>query len=632
MMGRFVLPLFGGGPAVWTGCLLFFQTLLLGGYAYAHALGRFGGARVHIALLVISLAFLPIGPGASLWQPRAGGDPSFQLLWILAAGAGVPYFLLSSTGPLVQRWFTLSEPGASPWRLYALSNAGSLIALLTYPFAIETWLRLKVQAWIWSALYAVFVVMCAFTAWRVRDAAPEAGRPAWQDVLFWIGLSACASTLLMASTNQICQEIAVNPFLWVAPLSIYLLTFILAFEREGFYRRPVFAVAAGIFAMIGCAAQGAAIALSIAVQLGLYLAVLFFACMICQGELARSRPAPRYLTWFYLCIAAGGALGGVFVALVAPRVFTEFSEYPIGLGAACGLGIIGWIRDGALAQWSTRRATVRVPLLALMAGAATAAVAAFNASDPSALISKRNFYGILRVTERSDANGPRRALRHGRVLHGFQYLDADKRAWQTTYYGPHSGAALILNSLDRPNRRVALVGLGVGTMSAWGRGGDTFRFYEINPDVETIARTYFTYLKDSPARTQVILGDARVQLEREAPGNYDLIIVDAFSSDAIPVHLLTTECADLYRRHLAPGGLLMFHISNRILDLDPVVRGLAAHLGWSATRFTSEQDDRTGELRAEWMLVSPPVKATPTPPNVITWTDDFTSLWHVLRF
>ena len=660
MMGRYVLPWFGGGPAVWTNCLLFFQALLLAGYAYAHWLGSRPSVRmqaaVHIALLAVSLGFLPIGQHADIWKPASSDDPAGRILLLLAAAAGGPYFLLSATGPLLQRWLTLSEPGKPPWRLYALSNFGSFLALLSYPFALEPFLRLRTQAWVWSALYAGFAASCGWTAWRVQFTTPaihmeaeSAPRPTVWTVLFWLGLAACGSTLLLATTNQICQEIAVNPFLWVAPLSIYLLTFMLVFARERFYHRALFACAAGIAAPLGCAAQSAAFALSLKVQLGLYLLVLFVTCMLCHGELTQSRPSPRYLTAFYLTIAAGGAAGGVFVALIAPHVFTEFSEYSIGLALACLLAFVGWMRSGALALWTSRNFAVRFPLMALLLGGITAVVSTVSNSNQPAVQSKRNFYGVLHVVERTDNNGPRRELSHGRVLHGFQYLEDQKRTWPTAYYGPHSGAALALNALQQPKRRVALVGLGVGTLAAWGRPGDTFRFYEINPDVEIVARTWFSFLKDSKAQTEIVLGDARVQLELElARGHsqdFDVIAVDAFSSDAIPVHLLTAECADIYRRRLAPGGLLLLHISNRVLNLEPVTRGLARHLGWKSVLLVSEQNAQTGESFAEWVLVTAnadflkrsglgrgAVQWIGLDPSPITWTDDFASLWHVLKF
>jgi hypothetical protein len=661
MMGRYVLPWFGGGPAVWSVCLLFFQTMLLAGYAGAHWLGSRRSAKLqssaYIALLAASLLFLPVRPSAALWKPLSSADPAGRILLLLIASVGGPYLLLSATGPLLQRWFTLSEPARSPWRLYALSNLGSLLALLSYPFAVEPFLRLNSQAWMWSALYVGFAVLSASVAWRFRSVASAtveleteheaAEKPGAWTVAYWLALAACGSTLLVATTNQISQEIAVNPFLWVAPLAIYLLTFILTFESDRFYRRAVFATAAGVFAPLGCILPSASVGLSLRTQLLLYLSALLVTCMICHGELARSRPSPRYLTMFYLTVAAGGALGGVFVALLAPYLFTEFLEYPIGLAAACLLGFVGWLRSGAWSLWTRGNMGVRVPLMALLLGGITAVVATVTMSDQPSIASARNFYGTLRVTHQTDHNGLLRELRHGRTRHGFQYHAYPQRTWPTSYYGPHSGIGIALKAMDQPNRRVGIIGLGAGTMAVWGRPGDTFRFYEINPDVEKMARDWFTYLHDSKARTEVVLGDARVQLERELGAghseNFDLLAVDAFSSDAIPYHLLTAECADVYRRHLASGGLLLLHISNRVLNLEPVARGMAEHMGWKPVLLIAGDDQETGESASSWVLLTPNTEflertglgsmLSPwTRRAPILWTDDFVSLWHVLNF
>ena len=659
MMGRYVLPWFGGGPAVWTVCLLFFQAMLLAGYAYAHWLGSLRSparqAVIHVALLAASLVFLPVRPNP-IWKPDASADPSGRIVLLLLVTVGGPYLLLSATAPLLQRWFTWNTTGRSPWRMYALSNFGSFLALLSYPFLIEPFIRLDTQVWAWSGLYVAFVAFCGFTAWRFRvsqasaavgaEEEPEAPAPSAITVLFWLSLAATGSVLLISTTNQISQEIAVNPFLWVAPLAIYLLTFILTFERDRLYRRGTFAVAAGILAPVGCMVPALEGAVSLRVQLLLYLGALFATCMLCHGELARSRPSPRHLTIFYLTIAAGGALGGAFVALLAPRVFTEFLEYPIGLGFACFLGFAGWMRTGALADWRGGNLAIRIPLMALLLGGATGIAAAMENSQP-ALASARNFYGILRVFARTDQNGALRELRHGRTRHGTQYQDPAKRDWPTTYYGPHSGVAVALDALGEPSRRIAVIGLGAGTLAAYGRPGDAFRFYEINPDVEAFARRWFSYLGDSKARTVVELGDARVVLERELrqgqSGDYDLVAVDAFSSDAIPFHLLTAECADVYRRRLKPGGLLLLHISNRVLNLEPVARGMAAHLGWKAVLLLSGDDSETGESSSRWVLITANedfLKRTGLNPLAspwihrapLLWTDDFVSLWHVLNF
>ena len=651
-MGRYILPWFGGGPAVWTTCMLFFQTLLLAGYAYAHALGSLSDTRrqttVHIALLAGSLLFLPLAPRLGTSTP---GDPSAAILLLLCATAGGPYFLLSATGPLLQRWFTLSHTDQSPWRLYALSNTGSFLALLSYPFLFEPYLRLHTQSWIWSALYFCFALLCAWTAWRFHPspAAPydqtDEPRPTPLTLLFWLALSASSSTVLLATTNQISQEIAVNPFLWVIPLSVYLLTFILTFEGDRWYRRSLFAIACGVLAPVACAVMAAAVALSLQRQLTVYLVTLFAICMLCHGELARSRPGPRYLTAFYLTIATGGAIGGLFVAIAAPRIFSEYGEFPLGMAAACLCGFAGWLRTGALKQWTTRNFSVRLPLMALLLGGLTAVAAFVTNLDHPGVERFRNFYGILRVGETFDINGPIRQLTHGSIRHGYQYQREPQRHWPTSYYGPHSGVGYAIAALDSGPRRIAVIGLGTGTLAAWGRAGDLYRFYEINPLVEAIAKTRFTYLSDSPARIEVVLGDARVSMDRElAAGawhDYDLIAVDAFSSDSIPLHLLTAECADLYRNRLKPGGVLMLHISNRTLSLDPVTRGLARHLGWQSTLFLGAMEQKTGESSSNWVLLTPNLQffekikgeAFGWPlndPAPILWTDDFASLWHVL--
>ena len=645
-MGRYVLPWFGGGPAVWTVCLLFFQVVLVAGYAYAHWMRS---RRVHVALLALSLLALPLAPRRILYEQASSTHPSLHILVVLAATVAAPYFVLSSTGPLVQRWFTIAQPGQPPWRLYSLSNLGSFLALFTYPFAVEPFLTLRMQSWIWSGLYAGFVVLCSWTAFSVGpDVAPlqNAAVP-MRPILFWIGLAATGSTLLLATTNLISQDVAVIPFLWIAPLALYLLTFVIAFDRDSWYRRGPFAIAAGLLVPAACIVTAAAVGISPWWQIAVYLSALFVACMLCHGELARSRPTEQYLTHFYLAIAGGGALGGVFVAIIAPRIFTQFTEYPIGLTATCVGGLSVWMQRGALRQWATSSFAVRVPTVALLVGAMSAIALITGGSRP-ALSTVRNFFGILRVTEQQDPiNGPYRELTHGRIRHGLQFLRSPQNTWPTTYYGPDSGVGIALQALQGP-RRVGVIGLGAGTMAAWGRAGDAFRFYEINPAVISIAESWFSYLKNSAAKTETVLGDARVQLDRErASGDlqrFDLLAVDAFSSDAIPLHLLTAQCADIYRAHLKPNGLLLFHVSNRFLNLDPVTRGLAAHLGWTAARFVSSADAATGESATRWVLltadssflkrdhialrISPWMPGEPAP---ILWTDDFASLWHVLK-
>lgn len=639
IMGRFILPWFGGTPAVWSVCLLFFQAALLAGYAYAHWLRR---PRLHVLLLTASLAFLPVIPV----RPAVTDAPSGRILLLLAVTVGVPYFLLSATAPLLQKWLSSER---SPWRLYALSNFGSFLALLSYPFLVEPYVRLRTQAWVWSGLYVAFALLCGWVAWISRPAASPVEsssetRPTLLTLLFWLGLAAAGSTLLLATTNIVTQDIAVSPFLWIAPLSLYLLTFVLAFESDRWYPRLPFAIAAGVLAPAACALVNAGVGVALWVQLAGYLAALFVICMVCHGELRYSRPAPAHLTVFYLTIAAGGVSGGVFVALIAPRVFTEFNEYPIALAAACLLGLAGWLRSGAWALWTKSNFAIRIPIMALLLGGLSSTLTVTMSGSRKAAGTWRNFYGILRVTDLPDPQGAMRELTHGRIKHGSQYLEQAWRDRPTSYYGTHSGVAMALTALPEGPRHIAVIGLGTGTMAAWGRPGDLIRFYEINPLVETIATTWFSFLPDSKARTDVVLGDARIQMEQER-SVFDLIVVDAFSSDAIPMHLLTAEAAEIYRRRLLPGGLLLFHISNRSLNLEPVTRGLARHLNWNAAQILAEDSPSTGEDGSRWVILTENLellqKISQAAPHLgwtdpkrppILWTDDFASLWHVLKW
>ena len=552
IMGRYILPWFGGGPAVWSNCLLFFQVALLGGYAYAHWLGSRRDVRlqafVHIGLLLGSL-FSSRSDRAPPPGSRSGRQPLRQDTisarrhrWrSLPAVVGNWPALAALAYPNRAREITVAfvcaiEPGIVSRSAQLPFRAG---AVLAPPLA---------------GLDLVGLVrgVCSFV--RLDGVADARGRRP-----------------ILATRARRRRPHRFDGVILAGALHLQL-------NSAGSHNEPAFSGHCGESLPVGGGAIGLSVHLYPHVSQRARLSTYFFCnCRrsfrphrlrgsdsyryavdrvavgflsgraihrlhACHGELARSRPPARYLTQFYLAIAAGGAIGGIFVALVAPRIFSDFSEYPIALAASCLLAFLGWLRSGALRHWTTRNFAVRIPLMALLLGGITAIVAAFANGNQATVASARNFYGVLRVTERSDSNGPLRELRHGQTRHGLQYLTEPQRSWATSYYGPHSGIAMALNALDPSPRRVAIVGLGAGTMAAWGRRGDTFRFYEINPDVESIARKWFTYLKDSLARTQVVLGDARIQLEREAtlgtPDRFDVIAVDAFSSDAIPVHLL----------------------------------------------------------------------------------------------
>jgi hypothetical protein len=693
LLGKYILPWFGGGPAVWTACMLFFQAVLLAGYGYAHCSSAWLTPRrqavVHLAFLSASLLLLPIGPDPTLWKPAAAEQPTGNILVLLLANIGLPYLLLASTAPLVQRWFHVAYPARTPYPLYALSNAGSLLALLTYPVVVEPALALGNQLALWSWSYAAFVAVCVWCAIRFGWAAtpaiaslesqadsradsqsgPQAAfagngirgekpqHPSVVTSLFWLALSMCGSVLLLATTNQMSQEIPVIPFLWVLPLAIYLTTFLMVFHSDRWYDRRWYAIAVGVLVPVACGVMVVGLAVNLWVHLVAGSLALFACCMACHGELARSKPHPAYLTLYYLLIATGGALGGVFVALLAPALFTTYAEYPLSLGFCCLLAAAGWYRGRAWTAYPGRPYWVIAPLSGLGMGLLAALVTWTSDADPHVLARFRNFYGILRIQEQSDVNGAKRVLTHGRVTHGFQYLDPHKRRWPTTYFGPESGIGLAMR--HHPRRalaaeaaqvlKVGVIGLGAGTIAAYLKPGDTLRFYELNPRVAWVAEQFFTFQKDAPAPIEVVLGDARVQLERELaagqPRQYDLFAVDAFSSGAIPTHLLTRECAEVYRQHLQPGGLLLFHISNQAVDLVPVVRGLAEALGLDALLVETRPDESRGISRSTWMILTsnqaflnqPEVLAAaassdPSTGAALAWTDDFASLWGVLKF
>jgi SAM-dependent methyltransferase len=668
LIGKYILPWFGGGPAIWTTCMLFFQTVLLAGYAYAHLvrthLKERRQAVVHAALVVGAVLLLPLAPSAA-WKPEEAGDPTWRILIVLAASVGVPYFALSATSPLLQAWFSVTYPGRSPYRLYALSNAGSLLALASYPFLIEPELRLKTQTLAWSAGFVVFVifgVLCAMRLWRAEPAAaaaeapageaPSAPRPGWGTWVLWLALPACGSVMLLAVTNQMCMDVGVVPFLWVLPLSLYLLSFIVVFNSERVYWRPVFwpllAAAAGV--MVYVLFRG--VYLGILWQVAGHSAVLFVCCMVCHGELARLKPDPRRLTAFYLMSSAGGAVGGLLVTIVAPLVFSGYRELHYGLIACLTLAAAAylherWARGQERPVWKFILFTAAS--LAVVIGTLIGLGYQIRTELESTVSMTRSFYGVLQVEQLgSDYFGDLRyILRHGRILHGCQYASGVLRRKPTEYYWEKTGVGLsILNRRPGSPLRVGVVGLGTGTLAAYGREGDVYRFYEINPQVQRLATTQFTYLKDNGARCEVVLGDARLSLEREPPQQYDVLALDAFTSDAIPIHLLTLEAFEIYQRHLKPDGILAVHISNRFLDLRPVVVGLAQRLGLASAIIHSGDENKTEYSPATWVLVTRDrafLESPPIEPSVITsaaedepftprvWTDDYSDLFSLLK-
>lgn len=673
VISKAVLPWFGGCPAVWTTSMLFFQVLLFGGYAYAHVLTSCCLPRrqglIHLGLLAVALLSLPILPSET-WKPDGDQDPTARLLLILSVSVGLPYFLLSATGPLLQHWFGLAFPGRRPYRLYALSNVGSLAALLTYPVLVEPRWGVVFQSAGWSLAFCLFVVTCGVIVWGQAklygcgnddlgvpatslnngqataapvSMAPTSQQPGWRKQALWFVLPALASVMLLATTNHVCQDVAVVPFLWVAPLALYLMSFIICFDREHWYVRRWFT------GLTLVAVVGLHLALSwrggvpLVVEAGLCLTNLFLLCMVCHGELVRSKPEQRFLTRFYLCSSAGGAVGGVVVAVLCPLLFTTHREMDLGLLGSLLLASGMWM-------WELRHGWLARPQRRLVAGLACLAALLFvmrvqreqRGAEPVA--AARNFYGTLCVARSSQVPGT--SLVHGRIIHGFQFDQPELRHEPTTYYGRQSGVGLALTLLrgDQP-LRVGAVGLGCGTVAAFGRAGDYYRFYEINPAVVDVAEQNFGFLSESPARIETQLGDARLSLEREQPQHFDVLILDAFSGDSVPAHLLTKEAFATYRRHLKPDGIIAVHISNRHLRLEPVVIRQAEHLRMQCIRLVTAGDFDRAVLVSKWMLITnnEPFLRQPQITQIgqmfgrnpgrefPLWTDQYNNLFQILK-
>jgi hypothetical protein len=803
MIGKWILPWFGGGPAIWTTCLLFFQVALVAGYGYAHVvrscLRERGQMIAHLLVLAVALAFLPIHPWDTL-KPPDGSYPVWRVMLVLAAAVGLPFFVLSTTSPLLQAWFSVAKPGRSPYVLYSLSNLGSLLALGSYPFVFEPLLRLKFQSWGWSVGFVLFAVLCAgsaIQAWRkkrVADAsaaggleldtaaAPEQpyvrpGKLAW---VLWMILPACGTTLLAAVTNQMCSEVGGVPFMWILTLGLYLLTFILVFFDDRIYFRPVF------WALLPAAAVTILYLLyknvnaSMLYNIAGFSLSLFVCCMVCHGELAKLRPHPRHLTAYYLLSSVGGALGTVFVAILAPhaaevltpiyerlmsgltekgflwsllgelspRLLTIYFELHVGILACFILAVVSFwyskahrdrtwwgstpqqqyltlirvllVATGLLVAllavvavllyvptyykwhigvWSALvLATVSIwygiprevrswwplfsPLLVFLGAVAVGLVGAalwkeMHEEQSSAVSISRNFYGVLQVLKYYDGDPEYEhySLQHGRILHGSQYTSPELRDKPATYYGPDSGAgrAVVYRRPDGQPRKVGVVGLGTGTMAAFAKKDWTVRFYEINTAVLNLSDhgtvygpdgnplnakesqsmpTQFTYLKDARARgakVEVVLGDARLSLERELrearPQQFDVLALDAFTSDSIPIHLLTLEAVrDVYMPHLKPDGVLAVHISNRFLDLRPVVLAVAEELKLNAVVVDDLNVTGAHYLSTSvWVLLSrdqdfllePEISGGPRSEKTderCLWTDDYSNLMRVIRW
>ena len=664
VIAKQILPWFGGSAAVWTTCLVFFQCMLLAGYFYAdwttRKLSPKSQALLHVGLIIVAIALLPIIPDAA-WKPTGAEEPATRILLLLAATIGLPYFLISTTSPLVQAWFSKSYPGRSPYRLFALSNLASMIALLGYPFLFEPWITTQQQAMSWSIGFGVFGLLVAASAWlglsglttgasvaTITDSATGADNltaaPSRGDKLTWIALSGLGSVLLLAISNHLTQNISSIPLMWVVPLALYLLTFILCFDARdaasSWYQRSLFLplLAVMVVAMSWTLADRE-LHFMLYWQIGLFSAGLFVACMFCHGELVALKPHPSHLTTFYLMISIGGALGALLVGIIAPLTLPAYYELEAGIVALAAMA--------TFLMWRKAHFTVLIAgsLVTIFAtGAAVFTVIEFR---EDVLVMSRNFYGTLRVKQYDPPSVEyrRRSLVHGAILHGDQYIDPPYSRSATTYYKAKSGIGriLLLKAKMAPDlpRKVGIIGLGTGTLAVYGGKADTYRFYDINPEVVTIARRDFTYLKDTEAKIEISLGDARLNLEREAAQGFDVLAVDAFSSDSIPVHLITLEAVQIFEKHIKPDGVIAFHVSNRFLDLKPVVNLIAEKRGFHVAWVRDSYDD--GSTTSDWVLLSKDKSQflkpeildgsyiIPPEPKLRVWTDDYNNLLQVLK-
>lgn len=701
LVARLLLPLLGGAPAVWNACMVFFQALLLAGYLYAHATVRWLGERrqplLHLALLLVPLPFLPLALDAERARAFAGvPNPTLPLLGLLLATVGAPFFVLSASAPLLQRWFfALGAPRArDPYFLYAASNAGSMLALLAYPVVLEPWLGLHRQTECWALGYLVFAVAMGaaalFTAVRAAPAtisADPAPPLAWRRRLRWLALAFVPSSLLLGVTTHVSTDVAAMPLFWVVPLAVYLGTFICVFATRPPVSHALMIRVLPFLVTVTAAVLVSDIADPLWAMVGLHLGTFACAAMVCHGELARDRPHPAHLTEFYLWLALGGVLGGLFNSLVAPLVFAGVAEYPLALVLAVlcrpgerekaflvpiALGVVTaavvLAAEGAGLPPRLGPLLFALPLVAnhvlgarrparfaVGLGAVLFAATLHPGRLGATIAQTRNFFGVLKVTR--DPGGEFVQIVHGRTVHGRQSTRPEARGVPLAYYHPSGPAGDVFAAVAErvPQARIAVVGLGAGALAAYARPGQAWTFYEINPAVVRVAtdRQVFSFMADAFGDDgrwpPVVLGDARLRLADVPQGSYDVLVLDAFSSDAVPAHLLTREAVDLYARTLRPGGMIAAHVSNRFVDLVPVLGAVARATGQVAF----VRDDRVvppdlltaGKTPSTWVaLVSEAADADPltrrhpgwmratAPPDARPWTDDHTDLLGALHW
>jgi len=661
LIAKQILPWFGGSAALWGTCLLFFQTALLAGYAYADALNRWLSLKrqviLHSALLVSAAITMPI-IASPAWRPEGSEEPIGRILGLLAATIGLPYFLLATTTPLIGAWYWRRHQTSAPYRLFALSNLASLLALIGFPFLIEPWLGTRETAWMWSGIFVLFAALCialgrqtlvqsqtnphtniAATHIDAQAASTSAPHPTrFSRWLLWVALSAIGSAMLLGISSHLTQNISSAPLLWVIPLALYLITFIISFDHPRWYLRPLFFLLAG--ALLPTMAW-LSDSLNLKIVTPIYACGLFVTCMVCHGELARLKPHPAKLTAFYLSISVGGALGSLAMAVIAPIVFRGYFELYAALMAAAAASLFLEIGQRPFA-----RGVCRIIGLCVFATVGALSWQGVRDYTDGVRFMERDFYGVVRTRDASNGSDFRSMI-HGAISHGGQLLQEDLKMSPSSYFGPTSGYGRLFRSLSDAPKRVGVIGLGAGALAVYARPGDHWVFYEISQAVVRAAEQEFTFLRDMKGTHEVIIGDGRLTLDREPSRQFDVLAIDAFSGDSIPSHLITKEAMDIYMKHLKSNGVIVFQATNRFVDLMPVARNLADAHGLSVVliadspRFdygpgywlaTTDQVIMTKDrsvLSAEHLQSAG--KEIPKRPGFPMFTDDYINLLRLLK-
>ncbi len=665
MMGKFLLPVFGGSVTSWSVCIAFFQTALLAGYLYAHLLSRFTvrmQAMIHAAVLLASLIVLPVVPSATATAAQSAA-PSLDIMWMLGVSVGIPYFVLASTSSLLQRWFSTLGGGADPTRLFAISNLASFAGLLSYPFVFERLASISTQALWWSGGYAIYVAVLLFCAWltyrrsdeaaaTVLPTAEDAVPVSWQDAAVWVGLSLLGSILLLATTNIITERIAAMPFLWVIPLSLYLWSFVIVFGHgKQVSHRVMFVIFLALFAL-GLALNDVEDTYLLLLKIVALVGAMFAGCLVAHGELASRRPVAVKLTAFYLWMTFGGALGGMLVTFLAPAIFSDYWEYEIGIAALVITVLL--LERRKLFAGSGRMSNLAYAGLVVLAAAGILGASIMVREEPGIVVKKvRNFYGVLTLAlvEKGDAD-ERLAVFQSAVNQGEQYRDPKRRSETACDFDEQSGIGLAIrrhpNRLKAQPLRVGIVGLGVGMTLVHGHAGDTFRYFEINPAITEVARNAFSFIKDTPATVEVEHGDGRLLLDREnrigAP-KFDVLVIDAFRGAAPPMHLMTKEAFDIYLGRLNPDGILVANFEVERFDPSPLFRGLGAAFNLKSAWFESTLLPGCQEEAVSWALYArqnaffedAEVKARISPwwdrkDTKLLWTDQTSNLFSIINW